>query len=872
MNIANSDADSPPVKGHVWSPQYSPAKLAELVPVRNPLALNNPHHSGSNAAAQSHPQRGSSDTSRPAEIRGSDKHLDSQSRHTHQPPHAQAMHHRQTQGSFSAGGHSFPDTSPEQGHPSTNQLCGVSERPPSPPPPPRSHPMHNRPYSPSYALDTAKLPHHSTAAPPEQSLLPVHQWQDHQSPDEQRMMRHHHREGAYSTAGPQHAAPAHNVNQYEQQLQQSHQLPYSPTRPDTHSLRHQQHAVLQHSSHHRLNSSSQHDGVPSSDGHHLLNPPGMHPQPHGSYGATHAPDRQAHWQGHVEQGSATQGLGSRQAGHARPVPAHHASQHLLHDQSPQGLPAASWVQEPHPYPHHRQDLAVHIKPEPGKATPPNLTVHPVDLKFHRAPSDHHSQLQPQPQAATVLSPELSAALAAGVFKQSLATIQQTAKQHEHEHQPAQPNMRPQQLGGNDVASVLPPELSAALASGQLNFQLGRSDAASHSQQAGQHAYEPGQAPFPPGQAAYQPDQAACQPEEAPFQPKSPAAYGPWQAASQPGQAIYHSGQVAPQPEQAALQSGQAAYQPEQGANQFGQAAYQPERSQANHWAIEHPRTSADPVGLVQRQHHLHLPVSVADSHQGSWQTSHNAGFGVEKPLQMTMNGPTLGTHHHAAASHIFAVGPRPLPASPSGLQLKAANDQHPLHDAQHAGHRLMCPQQIPQHRQHVPEQAHHVPQHAQHLPQQTQHVPQQVRHVPQQAQHVPQQAQHAPQQAQHVPQQAQHLPRQAQQGLQPEDHAVWQAHFVSHSKPFESAARSDPMLSRHAQHGPVNDEVQRHAGYSEHKVRHLLPTTEYLAQQQWQAQGAHDGECFALSVCGPGTMSLPGNLVEMITAVKQSRP
>lgn len=864
MDIGNSDAESPldqaakPVN-HMWSPQYSPAKLAELVPVRDSLAPNNPRQSGSNAVAQDHSQHSPSDISRSIKPQGPDQRLDSHSGHMHKPPHAQAMHQHLMQGSSLAGGQSVLERNREDSYPSTGhawspsyQLGSVSERAPSLPPPPPSNPMHNRPHSPSHDLYAAQPPQRSMPAPSEQSWQPVHQWQANQSPEEQRMMSHHHREVAHSTAGPQHAAPVRNINHFEQQLQQSHQLPYSSTRPDTHSLSHQQHAPVQHSTHLQLNSLSQHGSVPSSDWHqHSSEPLEMHPQTYSACDATHAPDRQAQWQAHVEQGSATQGLGSRQGVHAGLMPAPHASQH---DQSSQGLPATSWVQEPHPYPRHKQDLEVHIKPESGIAPPPDTTRHSVDHRFQHAPSNHQLQLQPQlqPQAATVLSPELSAALAAGVFRHSLATSsQQTAKQQEHE--PAQADMRSRQPR-NDVASVLPPELSAALASGQLNFHLARSDFASHSQLARQHAYEPRQAPFQHEQAPFQPGQAPFQSGQAPVQPgqaayHEQAAYGPGQAASQPGPAVTHqpeqaafqseqaahqSEQAAYQPGQAAYQSGQAAYQPEHTASQFDQAAFQHERPQASHWVMKQPHTSADPVSLTQRQRHPQLPVSIADSHQESWQTPHSAGFGGEQPLQMTMNSPTLGTHHHA--HHVFAVGPNPLPASPSGLQQSAVYDQHPLHDAQHAEHRLKYPQHTPQYGQHVPEQAQHVPRQAQHIRAQTQHVPQQALHVPQQAQHVPQQAQRPPQQAQRLPQQV----------LQPEDHAVQQAHHVSHSRPFESTARFDSMRPQHAQHGLGDHEVQRHAGYAEHKVRHPLPTPEHLAEQQWQARGAHNGECFLL--------------------------
>ena len=751
-------------------------------------------------------------------------------------------------------------------------------------------------------------------------MEPVHQRQDYQSPDEQCMMSHHHREVGYPTAA-MHAAPGHDITQSEQQLQQPHQLPYSPTRPDTCSLSHQQSSTSQQYTHLQLSSLSQHGSPPSSDWHYPPQPPRAHPHTQGTYDAPHVPDGHAHWPGHLEQGSASQGSGPKQAGRV--------GQHLLHDQVPQGFPATSWAQEPGAQPTYRQDLAAHIKHEPGIAAAPHSTAHPVDHAFPHAPH----QVQLQPQAATVLSPELSAALAAGLLRQSLATSdQRLAKQHEHH--PAQPEIQPRQLSRNDVTPALPPELSAALASGQLNFQLGRFDAASHQQQARQHAYEPRQAPFQPeqapfqpGQAHFQPEQAAHQPERAAYQPERPSfeprsaatyAFGP--AASQPGpaaahqrehaayhsgQAAYHSGQAAHQPEQAAFQSGQAAYQPEQAANRFGQAAYQPEHPQGRLWAMERPCTSADPVGLLQKQHHSQLSVSVADSHQESWQTSDNAGFGGERPLQMTMNSPTLGTHHYAAASHHnFAVEPCPLPASPSGLQQSAALEQYPLHHAQHAEHNLKYPQHIPQHAQHVseqaqraPQQAQHVLQQAQHVPQQpqhvlqqaqhfpqqeqhvslqTQHVPQQARHVTQQAQHVPEQAWHVPQQAQHVPQQALHVPQQArhvpqhvpqqalrvpqqaqhvpqqaqhvpQQGLQvlhPDDHANRQPHLVTHSRPLESMARSDSMLLQHAQHGSRGHDVSRHAGYAEHKVRHLLPTSEYLAEQEWQARGPHDGECF----------------------------
>ena len=844
MDIGNSDAESPdqaarPVD-HMWSPQYSPAKLAELVPVKHSPPPKYFSQAGSSTAAQSHSQNGASDQSRSVDPRDHTQPVHFRLGQLHQLPYAQVRHENQMQGAPVAVSHPSSDLGCEHSHPArshvlppSNQNNGAPTQPPSPPPPPPPppHAEHIRSHSSSYALDAARLAHHDMIMPAGQTFSPDHQWQANGLPDEQHRMSHHHTEESYPTAEPLHAAPSQNTDQYEQQPQLPQQLPHSATRPDTHI---QHHSTSQQSTHPHLSSFSQYDQAPSNDQHQPVSEsPLVYPHTHSAYDAPQAHDGQAYWQRHSELGTTGHALGLRQGGHARPIPAAHAVRPFLHDQRPHSFPASSWTHELDPQ--HRPGIADHIKPEPDVALPLNSTAYPVGQALHAAPPNQQLQLHPQaqeqvyaqaqapPPAATALSPELAAALAAGVFRQSVPTSDQQLRKL-HDHQPLQAEMLPGPPQGKDVASALPPELSAALASGQLNFQLAGSHAVTDSQEAPsqpeQAAFQPSQFPIQPGQAPFQSGTAPFQPEQASHQPRAANAYHPGLAISQPGPAVAH------QPEQ-------GAYQPEQAAFQSGRAAFQPEHPAASRWAGEHSHTSGDPVGRVPRQPHSQLPFSVVSahsaqhgSHSKSGHTSHYVDSGVERPLQMTMNSPALGSHQHAVASHHdFAVGPHALPANSSGLQQIAVDCQPPLHNAQHAQRRSRHPQLSP-HR---------------------------AQHVHQHEQYARQQAQHVPQQAQHAPQQTQHLPQQEQQMLQPEDHVFQRSHHMSsHSRPIESTTGRGPMLPQHAQREPRDHGMQRHTVYAEHDARHQLPPS----QEHWQARGSHDGQCFSVLACSPCAVCL----------------
>lgn len=907
MDLGNSDAEPPNQAGdpvdHVWSPQYSPAKLAELVSVKHSSVSTAPHPAvSSSAVAQSHPQ--SAPTHRPDPRRSGDSQHPAKDLHSYPGDihpslglaPAQEMYQHQTHRGPGQNGCLNPNLSVEHSNQTWAPVLTPSiTTPVLPPPPPQlppSEPMRDRPAPPSPPVDAVKPQHHSM---PGQSVHPVGHpppWQANQVPGRQQLpstdYHHQQQQVGYPSVRPQNAAPGHLNDQFEQQVQ----CPAYSSVEDPRSRG----LVLPSTQQPQdpLTDLSQHARAPSGD---QCNPTELHYMHHGApsaYGASPAHEGQANRPAQSARSTAD---------HASVMPAAYASQNPVPYQSPERMPAASWVQQPHPYPHppDRQDPAAHPKPEPGVAALAHATQ-AVGRAARRPLSDHQPQAQPQP--ATVLSPELAAALAAGVFGQNLSSHPSPGPlQQQSQHQLAQP----EQLRGKGVTPALPPELSAALASGQLNFQLGRpaaaAAAASHPQQAETPAHQAGQVPFQPGQTANQPEQAAFRlPPPAAFQPGQAAAYQAEQAAYQPDRCTFQADPT-------------AAYQAEQATHQSRPAAYQPELPETRHWAGEHPSVTAGPAGIVHRQPGPQVPlngVSAAslqhNSQQGSWQHSHAAGPGAERPLQMTMNSPTLSTHRHAAASQ-HAWGPPVLSVNPSGLHQSAAPDprlppdpQYLLHGLQYAQHTSQQAQHVPHQAQHVPQQAlkvpqqalnvpqdsqhvsqqaqrdpqqilllshqawhvsqqaqqtphqaqQHVPRQAQHLPHQAQHVPQQAQQVSQQAQQVHQQAQHAPQQGQHVPRQAQHIPQQPQQVLQPEHQAMHRPQHASQPSPSGGhAARLDSMLPQHAQHEPGRRDSQTPAVHAERRIRHQLPTFDYQAEQQWQARVSDEGVCSPLIVYSP---------------------
>ena len=671
MDIGNSDAESPePAAGPanpVWSPQYSPAKLAELVPVNHSTELSPPPHNGMTSGDHAH-SRGS------AELHGL-----SHSGHMHHSQgftQLQGPHQHQLQGSYMAPGHADLPLHQEPNRPSGGHVTGAASMPNAAalqvqsPSRPRALPdsMQHTTQFPSHSLtmhpsmtDPSSVPPH----PPGKVYQPANMTQEHQQqaewrPNEQMMPDHH---GQPLRAGPLHSAPGSAFDQSEQQL---HQLTYSPTRQETFGM----------SSHHpssqlgtRFQPDRQQHSMPTADQCYNPEEPQMHSDVHAGHG------RQAYVQ---EQGLLSHsGNRVEQGNHASAVPQLHAGQQMMSGQHPHAVLAGSL---PAGMPNfHAQDRQDQVAPLPRASALPGHAVQRVGHADHQTQLSH--PLLPQAQSATVLSPELSAALAAGMLGDQLTSSTQRLPvqyQHQPERSHQQQPQHQQLPGGRNSASALPAELSAALASGQLHLQLTGSNHTPSSQQ-----------------AAFQPEQAAFQP--------TPAVYQPEQAAFQPGQP-----------------AGQAAFQPQQ-------AGFPPEQpvlhSEAAQWTRQHPHANAgrDDGRQPPSQPPFHLnPVASAhyDSHTAPsyTQPSHAGVSGPEAAMQMSMSSPSLQTQPRslAAASHGGPSG-RLLSVSSSDLQQGAVPHQYPQHEHQHVWHGSQPAQQARWHSQQEqppPNPAYPLPYHA----------------------------------------------------------------------------------------------------------------------------------------------------------------
>ena len=153
----------------------------------------------------------------------------------------------------------------------------------------------------------------------------------------------------------------------------------------------------------------------------------------------------------------------------------HSMRGGLHQHHPTPFPAGS-------HPQHKTNQALHdhmgpIKAEPAVSAPafghhggikPEGHVHGQGAAKMSA-----SQMLSGAQLSTILSPELSAALAAGVLGPSIAPSGQRPMADAH-HQVGYQQMphRSEHALPGAAAAALPPELSAALASGQLSLHLG----------------------------------------------------------------------------------------------------------------------------------------------------------------------------------------------------------------------------------------------------------------------------------------------------------------------------------------------------------------------------------------------------------------
>ena len=166
----------------------------------------------------------------------------------------------------------------------------------------------------------------------------------------------------------------------------------------------------------------------------------------------------------------------------------------LHQHHPTHFPAGHHSQ--HKTNHAMHDHMVPIKTEPGPSAPSFGHHGGTKPEGHNhgqgaALNMSASQMPSGAQLSTILSPELSAALAAGVLGPSIAhSGQRPLADAQHQVGYQQMPQRSEHAFPGAAVAALPPELSAALASGQLSLHLGsdsapqpRREAAFHSHQA-----------------------------------------------------------------------------------------------------------------------------------------------------------------------------------------------------------------------------------------------------------------------------------------------------------------------------------------------------------------------------------------------------
>lgn len=171
---------------------------------------------------------------------------------------------------------------------------------------------------------------------------------------------------------------------------------------------------------------------------------------------------------------------------------HQQSMRGLHQQHPTHFPAARHSQ-------HKTNQALHdhmgpIKAEHGVSAPsfghhggikPEGHTHGQGPAFDMSAS----QMPSGAQLSTILSPELSAALAAGVLGPSIAPSgQRPMADAQHQVGYQQRPQRSEHAPPHAAVAALPPELSAALASGQLILHLGADSASQPRHEAAFHSH------------------------------------------------------------------------------------------------------------------------------------------------------------------------------------------------------------------------------------------------------------------------------------------------------------------------------------------------------------------------------------------------
>ncbi len=467
-DVLNSDTaeqsgepiDTPVVP--VWSPQYSPSRLASLIP-ENHLPVSN-HRSHADVHDQSdvqnhHPQ-GSANT---------DGHQEPAVQHASPSEHwrllgGHAEHYLQH---ADASGRSASQQQQAAGPAPSGMLGSLAPRHPLPAPPlPSSGPEHG-----SHAVakqHSGVLPSHpvayaGSALPAAAQGLQGYQQHNQSQPGQYPAMH-----GPLVAAGPPgHEAPLgsanapgsfqseqqSNVSVYKQPLAQydAHDnRPEGPvgSQPDAYNGHSEQNsgAVYDPYIPEAFRSNPSHsNGMQRVGSMQQLVPPqadSMHKPYQPDF------DRQA--------GVAPIGIDQQDPTHS---PAGHHSQHTAN--------------------HAMHDYMVPIKTEPGVSASSFGHHGGIKAEGHThgqsaALNLPASQMPSGAQLSTILSPELSAALAAGVLGQSIAHSGQRPLQHQVGYQ--QMPQRSEHAFPGAAVAALPPELSAALASGQLSMHLGADSA------------------------------------------------------------------------------------------------------------------------------------------------------------------------------------------------------------------------------------------------------------------------------------------------------------------------------------------------------------------------------------------------------------
>lgn len=474
----------------VWSPQYSPNRLASLIPEHQPPVSNPNSHDRSDSQDQ-HPQ-GSANTGEHQEPAvphaSSSEHWVLRSGHAeHYLQHAHssgrsASQQQQAVGSAPSGmlssvapwqplsGPPLPSSGPEHGsHAVAMQYSGVL-------------PSHSVAYAgcavppaaqglQGYQQHTQPLPgqHPGTHGPPVAAGLPGHEaplgsatapgsFQSEQQPNVSGYKQDGFSPLAHYDAhdnrpeGPVGSQP----DAYHGHSEQSSGAVYDPYIPEAF------HSDPSHSNNTQHEGSMQQLVPPLAEGSmHKHYQPGVDSQ------AGFAPI------GHDQQAAHQQSMhGGLHQHHPTHVPAgrhsQHKTNHALHDVGP--IKAEPGVSAPS-FGHHGG-----IKPE-GHIHSPGAAL---DMSASQMPSGA--------QLSTILSPELSAALAAGVLGPSIAPCgQRPMADARHQVGYQQMPQRSQHAFPGAAVAALPPELSAALASGQLSLHLGTDSAPRPRHEAGFHS-------------------------------------------------------------------------------------------------------------------------------------------------------------------------------------------------------------------------------------------------------------------------------------------------------------------------------------------------------------------------------------------------